>query len=246
MTRRGQAAALLAMPDGSERFIVRLDTMGVTEIDRAPDLRDLRLRGTRLHWLHEGAPRSARAAHGRRCGPAHGATPVALTKDVRVYYIYSALYDEEYYDYFACLRPGGKPIKLTRTDQTIYSGSSSSTDDVKGLAFAGPLLAFSQVGCGLGNCYSTVTVVDVGRRRKVRKESVGGDAVDVVVSAKGSAAALVAYEYSGGLPSDSAVLKFDAAGQTQLDHGPDVHSLTFDGSLLHWLSGSEERSAPLD
>src|SRR3954464_16013697 len=50
-TSYGEAAALAETQDKRERFLLKLDWMGTSEVDRGPDLRALTLRDRTLHWL---------------------------------------------------------------------------------------------------------------------------------------------------------------------------------------------------
>jgi hypothetical protein len=246
-TRRGEAAVMFASPDGSERFILKLDSLGTSELDRGAELGRLRVSGSRLHWLKDGRERSSPAAHTRRCGPEAGVDSVALGRDVRVYSRYREpkFSDEELVEYFACLRPGGKPFEIAQVDVAIESTSADTDDEVQGLVFSGRYVAFALVRCGIFGCDSTVSVFDVRGRRRVRSENFNGSAVTVVVSPTGHAAALVSYVDGADDPPDAAVFKVGHGNSTRLDRGPEVRELTLDGSILHWLNGSEQRSAPL-
>jgi hypothetical protein len=235
-TSHGEAALLATAPDG-KRFVERVDFMGTTELDRGPDLRALTLRDRRLHWLSGGAERDAPAANWRRCGPSHGAHAIALSDRLRVYSVDRTPDDEEYRDYYACLRPGGRPLKLVRENT---SPDDHAAGEVGGFALAGTIVGFIEENCYAG-CDSTITVTDVGARRRVRSAGVSGYLDDVVVSPRGLAAALALHEPI----EENAIVAFDSRGKTELDHGTALHDLALDGTTLSWFNGSEQRTAEL-
>jgi hypothetical protein len=235
-TSHGEAAALAETQDKRERFLLKLDWMGTSEVDRGPDLRALTLRARTLHWLNGDEAREAPAAHVRRCGPRRSFEALALTDSVRVYSVSRTPGDEEYLDYYACVRPGRKPLRLVRVDA---SPDNHAAGEVVDITVAGRIVAFTVGNCS--GCDSTITVTDVGARRRVRTASVRGYLGSIVVSPRGLAAGIA---YGLG-PQDDAVVAFDSRGPTELDHGQDLHDLTLDGTTLSWFNGSERRSAEL-
>jgi len=245
-TARAESAVLVATPDGAERYIVRADLQGTSELDRGPAVGDLTLKGSRLHWLNGDRRRSAPIAHQRRCGRTTGVVNVSLQRNVRIYSVYRQRDggDEEFADYYGCLRPGGRPVKLTRVDVTYHPGSAGSTESPGVFVSAGRFVAFAQTGCAFTGCTSTLVVFDMRARRRTRSAHIRGSAT-VVLAPSGLAAALVSFEESDSYPGDSSVVRIDPSGAFELDRGPDVRDLTIDGDVLHWLNDGEPRSAGL-
>jgi hypothetical protein len=239
---RGEAAVLGVAPGGDERYVVKIDDLGLSEIDRGPEVNKLTLGGRTLHWLHGGEKRTAPIAHVSRCGP-RDAPSVALGGRIRVYVRYVSTADQDFADYYACRRPGGKSVKLARVDDTIYSGSTGS-EDIYAFVFSGDFVAFSVEGCSLGDCVSDFSVFDVRHGRRVhRATDLRGSVQTVVLTPRGQAGALV--DNPTFQPPATYVVKFDSSGQQEVDRGPDLRDLTLDGNTLRWSNGSEPRSAEL-
>jgi hypothetical protein len=237
-TSRGEAAALAETEDGRERFLLKVDWMGTTELDRGPDVRALTLRDRRLRWLSGDVRRGAPVANGRRCGlgPSRRVDTRALSDELRVYTVYREPSDEEEYsDYYACLRPGGKPLKLVRESISPDDRTAAAVTD---LVLAGRFVGFSELGSYVSE--SVVKVVSVGARRGVRREWVDGYLHDLVVSEDGLAAGIATE-----ITEEDAVYAFDSRGKTELARGADLHDLTLDGTRLSWFNGSEQRTAEL-
>jgi hypothetical protein len=245
-TRHGEAALLATPPDRGERYLLRLDSLGISELARGPDVRALRVRGARLHWREGVAERSAPTANGRRCGRTRGVTNVQLGRDIRVYSVYRSSEDreEEYDDYYACLRPGGRPLRIAHVDVTVYSSSCCPTEEPGAFVFSGRVVAFAAVGCsGAFGCSSELRSFDVGRRRRVREARLTGAVSTVVASPSGNVAALVGGSSSN--ETEERVVRVDQAGFAELDRGEDLRDLTLDGASLRWLHGGESRTAEL-
>jgi hypothetical protein len=240
-TRYGEAAVLAGAQDRHERVLLKLDWMGTSELDRGPDLGDLTVRDRRLHWRSGTARRDAAAAHGRRCGPSRGTHARALGDRVRVYSVYRSYAIDEFNDYYACLRPGGKPLKLVREDTDPSDHAAGEVDEI---VVADRFVGFTEGNCYAG-CQSTVTVTDVRARRGVRSNSVDGVVDDLLLSPDAVAAAFVT---DSPYPAEAvAVIGFDSRGTTEFDRGSanDFHDLTLDGTTLSWFNGSERRTAEL-
>jgi hypothetical protein len=184
---------------------------------------------------------AAEAASKGGCGPAKAHTE-ARSPWLRVYSRYRQDGDDEFTDFFACLRRGGKPLKLAERYETIQSGSGQSSPFITAFALAGRYVAFADGDCSLFSCQFTFRVVDVRRRKVTRSvHQPRGIAGHVVVTFSGRAAIL-----AGSDPDrEPYVLKLDADGAVELDRGSGVRDLKLSGRTLYWLHGEEERSAEL-
>ena len=119
---------------------------------------------------------------------------------------------------------------------------------------AGTLLAYEQVGCGLGACGSAIRVLDLagGDVRTVsptqRNESESFGVGDLVLKENGSLAWTVARYAFGGAFIAFEVWALDSQGARPLDSSPDLEleSLELNGSTLTWLHGEITRSATLN
>jgi hypothetical protein len=232
---RGGAAAFLASDNGVQ-YIQRLDSLGVEEIDRGPDVHSLTLHRGRLHWLHGAQARDDHVAHVRRCGPARHAVTVALSKRLRVYYTERGDYRRSY----ACLLGGGRPLFLAEED--TYPGTAYSYND--DFELRGDHVVWLESLCyAVDGCQARIHGADV-RRRSTRSGSNYHEFPRVWVNEKGFAAELVG---GGGDPANYYILGFDSTGERVLDEGrgiePDSISIFDEG--VAWRHDGELRSAPL-
>src|SRR4051794_15578324 len=155
---RGGAAAFLA-DDGGTRFVQKLDSLGVEEIDRGPGVRSLTLHGTRLHWLSGTNARDEHVAHVRRCGPIKNALTVALSRNVRVYAIDP--HEEDTFQSYACLLGGGKPLFLGADSPP--STAATFHDDFH---LAGNHVVWLEEDCNMDACLTRPHSADLVHRTK--------------------------------------------------------------------------------
>jgi hypothetical protein len=233
---RGGAAAFLATNSGG-RYIQRLDSLGVEQVDSGADLRSLTLHGSRLHWLHGTEPRDEHIAHVRRCGPVRHADTVALSTRIRVYSIYPYGDGEEARSY-ACLLGGGAPLFLGQDSplSTLYSYHYD-------FHLRGHHVVWLEYECYMG-CVAKIHSADLQRRTKRAGKGYHDEPTAVLVNSRGFAAELLRSEDSA---TSYKILGFDSRGETQLDPGPgiDPNSIAIFADAVVWRHDGELRSAPL-
>jgi hypothetical protein len=238
-TRGGAAAFLAVTPDRRERFVQKLDRLGVEEIARGPGVRALTLHGGRLHWWNGMLERDDHIAHVRTCGPLRRAQTIGLNRHLRVY---SKGPDEEgrYRSTYACLLGGGRPLFLGADDPP--STGYSYHDDFQ---LAGHHVFWVEYGCyaTLG-CDTTVHVADVVKRRRKRSGRLGSEPLQIYPNNRGFAAEL--YSPTDGFP-DYRLYGFDSTGEHLLDSGPKIEpdSIRVFADAVVWRNDGVEHSAPL-
>jgi hypothetical protein len=233
-TPGGAAAFLATTRDGSEHYIQKLDSLGVSEIDRGPNVRALTLRGSRLHWLNGVRERSEPAAHVQRCGPIKGAWTVALDRSARVYRVDP--YGEYEYESWGCLLPGGKPMLLgtDRPGNTAHGGHGY-------FQIVNGYVGWLEYDCGPDFCLTQLHIADL-RRRRVRSGQWHGGAPFIFLNRRGFAAELIlARDYA---PGDK-LFSLDSTGEQLLDSGPGIDSVSIDADAVRWRHDGEPRMAPL-
>jgi hypothetical protein len=172
------------------------------------------------------APASAREAG---CGPAAAHT-IERSTAVRVYYTQHGAAK----DYWACWRrTHGKPVDLT-------DGGIRQPEFVNRFRLRGRYLTFVYTSCSRGTgCDSfVVQTFDVKRHRAVAATDYLDGRVLTLVATRGGAAAFLATTNG-----QQYVQKLDSLGVEEIDHGPDVRSLSLHGGRLHWLHGARVRDA---
>jgi hypothetical protein len=233
---RGGAAAFLAA-DGQDRYVQKLDSLGVEEIDRGEGVHSLTLHGGRLHWLNGTMQRDDHIAHVRRCGPIKGAQTEALTRNVRVYST-DPFQDDEYMT-FACLLGGGKPLFLS-ADDPPSTGFTYNFD----FQPIGKRVLWLEYQCYAGQgCATRIHRADLTTRKKLAGDW-SWDERSVYPNARGFAAELLRSEES---PPNYTLYAFGSAGETLLDKGPGIDPASvrvFTDSVV-WRKDGEERRAPL-
>lgn len=233
-TPGGAAAFLATTEDGREHYIQKLDSLGVSEIARGPNVRALTLRGSRLHWQNGTRERSEPAAHVQRCGPIKGATTVALGRSARVYQVDP--YGEYEYESWGCLLPGGKPMFLG-TDQpgNTAHGYHGYFQIVNGY------VGWLEYECGPDFCVTQLHIADL-RSRRVRSGQWHGGAPFIFVNGRGFAAELIrARDYA---PGDK-LFSLDSTGEQLLDSGTGIDSVSIGADAVRWRHDGELRMAPL-
>ena len=232
--RRGTAAVLAAHPADPTRFLYKLDSLGASEVDRGPDLRALRLRDGRIHWLHRRERRSQAAAHVRRCGPIKGARTVELGRNIRVYqteFSDDGIDDEVY----ACLLGAHSTMRLGSE-----GASSGFVFSLGEFHLAGDHAVWVDYSCYFGNpCNTALHSADV--RAQTERHGPNQLEPDAVVANRNGAAAEV-------LPSDGedeysvAVLDSDGYRIVDTGSGIDPKALTIDATAARWTHDGEPRS----
>jgi hypothetical protein len=237
---RGGAAAFLASDGHGVQYVQKLDSLGVEEIDRGPDVHSLTLHGGRLHWLHGEQPRDDHIAHVRRCGPTKGAYTQVLSRRIRVY-VTDPFGDQNYHSY-ACLLGGGKPFFL---GEDLYGNHLyDSHEDFRPV---GEHLFWFEYDCGPSECVITLHSADLSERTKRDGRgfhTFGRDVPTLFPNSGGFAAVL----YRGYLsPTDYWLYSFDSRGEELIDSGPgiDPESIRVYPDAIAWRHDGEERSAPL-
>jgi hypothetical protein len=167
------------------------------------------------------------SARSRDCGPATART-IKPSTAVRVYYTQHGGAK----DYWACWRrTHGKPVNLTY-------GGVDPPEFVNRFRLRGRYLTFVYTSCSRGaGCDSfVVQTFDVKRRRAVAATDYLDGRVVTLLATRGGAAAFLATTNG-----QQYVQKLDSLGVEEIDHGPDVRSLTLHGTRLHWLNGTHAR-----
>jgi hypothetical protein len=166
--------------------------------------------------------------------------------------------------YYACLRPSGRPVAI---GQTAASGAEYPTNVVtQDLRVAGTFVTdesaagfASEAACGKydpgpdcnGIVKYWVEIADVATRRTL-KVPVSGPVSSLALSPAGAAAWVVSTPASSPSSSPSATLYaivLHPAGRGSLrgnvaviDHGQEITSVSFAGSVLGWSSGGQSKS----
>jgi hypothetical protein len=233
---RGGAAAFLA-DDGRTRFVQKLDSLGVEEIDRGPAVRSLTLHGTRLHWISGTNARDDHIAHVRRCGPIKNARTVALSRNLRAYSIDPGDTGEEF-RYYACLLGGGKPMFLGADGP--LSTQATFQDDFH---LSGDHVVWLEEDCYMDACGTRPHSADLVRRTNRAGDDRQG--VPTVYPNRRGFAALLYPPIPGA--SDYQLLSFDSTGESLLDDGAgiDPESVAVYRDAVVWRDNGEQRSAPL-
>jgi hypothetical protein len=231
---RGGAAAFLG-DDGQGRYIQKLDSFGVEEIDRGSGVHELTLHRGRLHWMHGTLERNDHIAHVRRCGPATGDTE-ALSRNVRVYS--TAPYNDDEYHHFACLLSGGRPLYLGADlpGHTAYSYHGDFEP-------IGRHVLWLEYECGPEDCLTAVHSADLQKRTQ-RKGRWSYQAPTIYPNLRGFAAEL--YSRTSTSP-DYVLYGFDSTGENLLDKGQEIDpaSIKVFADAVVWRNNGEQRSAPL-
>jgi hypothetical protein len=229
---RGGAAAFLAA-DGDGQYVERLDSLGITELDRGAGVRSLSLRGSHLHWLHGSQDRDEHIANVRRCGPGRGAITQALSRRVRVYSVDPDHDDEEFVTY-ACLLGGGKPLLLGKDEEPF-----GYLDDFQ---LRGDHVVWLENRCEL-ECVVKIHSADL--RGRTTRAGERFHAVPLVFSNRRGFAAELTQDDSD--PPRYELLGFDSAGERVLDEGAgiDPDSIAIFDDAVFWRRDGEQRSAPL-
>jgi hypothetical protein len=149
---------------------------------------------------------------------------------------------------YACL--------FARPKQRVDLGRNYDDARVELPRLAGTLLAYEQVGCGLGACGSAIWVRDLAgggvrtvsptQRSRFDPESFGVG--DLVLKENGALAWTVARYAFGGQFLAYEAWALDSQGARLLDSSPDLdlESLELDGSTLTWTNGGSVRNALLN
>jgi hypothetical protein len=234
---RGGAAAFLAATDDGQKYIQKLDSLGVEEIDHGADVRSLTLHGGRLRWLHDGEARVDRIAHARRCGPVgRHVDTLALSKRVRVYETYADDTGEEARSY-ACLLGGGAPLFLGQ-DSPVGTAYSYHYD----FQLRGHHVVWLEYDC-YTDCHAKIHSADLQARTK-RAGKHFHEVPAVIANDRGFAAELLRSEDQA---TSYTLLAFDSTGERQVDEGEgiDPASVTVFADSIVWRHDGEQRSAPL-
>jgi hypothetical protein len=147
---------------------------------------------------------------------------------VRVYYENHAGRKQ----YFACWRrTHGKPVDLS-------DGGVTRPEFVNLFRLRGRYVTFVYTSCSPGTgCDSfVVKTFDARARQGVVSTDYLDGRVLTLVATRGGAAAFLATTVGRQY-----VQKLDSLGVEEIDHGPEVRSLTLHGARLHWLHGLEAR-----
>jgi hypothetical protein len=231
---RGGAAAFLAA-DGDGQYVERLDSLGITELDRGAGVRSLSLRGSHLHWLHGSQDRDDHIVNVRRCGPGTGAITQALSRRIRVYTI-DPDHDDEGFVSYACLLGGGKPLLLGNDKEPF-----GYLDDFQ---LRGDHVVWLENRCPTDECVARIHSADL-RGRTTRAGERFHTVPQVFPNRRGFAAELTVDYYTG--PARYELLGFDSSGERVLDKGTgiDPDSIVIFDDAVTWRHDGDQRRAPL-
>jgi hypothetical protein len=191
------------------------------------------------------APAGAAAAKSHRCDR-RGSRTAAANAKVRAYSVDGR---SDRVLLYGCLRRNGRRTLLDRSYANQYE--SYGPTDVR---LSGPLAAIGHEDYSFSTNlmrYSAFTYdLRSGKRTRFYR-SEGGERLiaDFEMARSGSIALIESqYQTGGPKPTSWAVRKVEANGATELEAGAEVgrHSLAIRGQRVHWKSGGQPRSAPID
>jgi hypothetical protein len=165
----------------------------------------------------------------------------------RVFQQLRLLNDEFYPHSYACLFSENKRIEL---------GRNWDDESIELPHLTAPYAGYESIECGVGSCFSVITVRDLRDGSVLRNAAVSpapvpgqpAPAESLVLKANGSVAWIVDRAAFMGSPRSIDVVAEDTAGRRILDSGLDIdpQSLALTGSTLTWQKGGTTRSATLN